>query len=196
MRACSERESTLCAIADHVVSEGQPVEKGRPMCAEMTELVSQATLRNVIGGIPGFFEEAVKVLGTFEGRNRVRSADNRLLVMLQGSVNRTFDERLNCAELDGWLCQKIEEATPSRLKLKKVTKSISEDQDFIAPVVTIEKKETKKAIKNRSEREDRHRKFAEVAYSTSARSTSSSDRPSADISDERTIVNAYSEMRE
>lgn len=69
-----------------------------------------------------------------------------------------------------------------------------DNQDFIAPVTTILKKETKKAVGVELKREDRCRKFVEAAYSTGAESALSRSRPPMDISDERTKKNTHSEI--
>lgn len=49
----------------------------------------------------------------------------------------------------------IEEMTPSRKKVNKLTQAILEEEDFIAPMATIVKNETQKALNARSEQENR-----------------------------------------
>lgn len=72
--------------------------------------------------------------------------------MLQGLLNKTPDEKLNFAGFENRLLRKIEEATPSRRKVKKMTEAMLDNQDFIAPVATIVKEETKKRVDVKSER--------------------------------------------
>lgn len=75
--------------------------------------------------------------------------------MLQGLVNKALDKKLNFVEIERYLLCKVEEAATSRWQVKKVEQAMLEDKDFIAPAAAIVKKESKKAVDARSEREDR-----------------------------------------
>lgn len=52
-------QDTVGAVADHVEYEKHPAEKERPMRAEITVTVRQATMRDTIEGIFGLIEDAL-----------------------------------------------------------------------------------------------------------------------------------------
>lgn len=73
-----------------------------------------------------------------------------------------------------------------------MTKAMLDNQYFIAPVATIVNKETEKAVKVKSKREYLRWIFVAAAYSMGKRSSSSSDQPPTDISEELTYKKVYS----
>lgn len=66
IRALSEREDTVGALADHLVYEELPAKEERPIRAERAVLVSQSPLKDVIAGILELTEYAVTALITLE----------------------------------------------------------------------------------------------------------------------------------
>lgn len=56
-----------------------------------------------------------------EGHNEANKVDSRLQAMLQDLADRTLDEKTASAEFEELLLRKIEEAIPSRRRVKKVT---------------------------------------------------------------------------
>lgn len=78
----------------------------------------------------------------------------------------------------------------------RVTETMLDNQNPIAPVAKIVDKETEKAEEVDSKRVDRCRKFVVAAYTIGAPSASSGGRPSTNISDDRTNKTAHSEMSE
>lgn len=71
-----------------------------------------------------------------------------------------------------------------------------DNQNFIAPVVTIVKRVTEKTVDVESKREDRRRKFIEAAYSTCIQSTLTRNWRSTDIFDDRTNKKTFRKMSE
>lgn len=121
---------------------------------------------------------------TSEEHGGVKRADKRLHATLHSLVDKTLNKKLNSFDFENRLLRKIEKATPPCREAKKVTQATLEDQYFIAQVATFIKRETKKAVDNRSEREDQRRKFVEIPYRTGTWSAASSDQLATDISDE------------
>lgn len=120
----------------------------------------------------------------------MKRANIQLQAFPPGLVNKTLHEKQNSVHSEDFLLWKIEEATPSCWQVKKMTEAMLDDQEFIAPVAKIAKKETKEDVNAGTERKDWHRKFLEVAYSPGVRSASSSGRPSRHISDDKFNKNA------
>lgn len=69
-------------------------------------------------------------------------------------------------------------------------------QDFNAPVATILKKETEKAVEVKYKREERQFKISKAAYITGARSASSIDQLPIYISKEQENRKVYPEISE
>lgn len=125
------------------------------MRAERVVAISQTTLRDAIADISTFIEDAVTALAPSKSHSGGKSADNSLEVILQGPVNKSIEQKLIFIDLKACLLQKNEEVIPSRRQVKNITELRLEEQDFIAPVETIFKEETKKVVDAGSERKDR-----------------------------------------
>lgn len=166
------------------------------MCAETKVAVSQTISRDAIAGIIGLIDDGLTALVTCKGHNEMTRTDILLQSMPQGLVDRTVDETLNSTEFKSHLLRKIEEASSSPRHVTKGTKEIWEIHDFIAQMATIFKQKLQKAMDITLKREDRRHKFVEAANSTGTRSTSLSDGPPTDISNEQTNKKAYSQMTE
>lgn len=89
----SNHKDTLGTLADHVVYKERPVNEERLMCAERTLAVSQKMLKDTIIGIAGLTEGDVTVLVASEDRNGIKSTNKRLEAVLQGHVNKMFDQK-------------------------------------------------------------------------------------------------------
>lgn len=72
----------------------------------------------------------------------MKKVDNRLQVLLQGVVNKTFDNKLNSIKFEDSPLRKFQEATTSRWQVKKVTGAMLKDHKLTAPVETVAKEET------------------------------------------------------
>lgn len=95
IRACSKREDTLGAIADHLVCAEHPPEEEKPMRAEKTIAMSQETLTDAIAGICRLPEDSLTALNTTKCHNGVKKTDYRLHAMLLDGFSKTLDEKLN-----------------------------------------------------------------------------------------------------
>lgn len=132
--------------------------------------MSQANLTDAIPGIPGLIESAVTALIIPEGHNGIVTTNNRIEVMLQGLVNKAIDKKVRSIELENYLACKVENLTSWPRYGTKTTEKMLDNQDFIAPLAAVVKKETKKGVDVEAKREDRRWKAIEVVYSTSWRS--------------------------
>lgn len=103
------------------------------MCAERTEDVSQATLRDAIAGIQSFIKDIVTTMVTQEGHNGTSRTDNRLEAMLQDIVNKVTDDKLRLVEFESRLLRKIGDATSIPRHVKSMTGAMSDNQNFIGP---------------------------------------------------------------
>lgn len=121
IRASSERENALGALADHVVSTEHPADVEHPIQVERPVFVNQATSSDAIAGISGLIEYAVSAMITPVGLRDVKRTDDRLQAMPQGLVKKKLDEKLNCVKFESRLLRKFEEATTSRPHLKNMT---------------------------------------------------------------------------
>lgn len=162
MQAISARDDTLSALASHVAPQGHPSEKARPMHAERHMIVSQAALRDAITGIPALINDAVSTLASSESHNVVERAEKQLQATLQCPVDNKLDEKLNSVEYKDHFFRKVEEVTPSRRQVKKMTEAMVDDQDFITPVAILVKNITKKTLDAGSEKGDQLRAFLKV----------------------------------
>lgn len=118
------------------------------MRSRKTVTVSHVMLLDDSADIPGLVDDAVIALVTLKGHNKVKTTDNCVQVVLQGFVNNTLDEKLNSVEFEDHLLQKIEGVTPSRQQVKNMAGTMFHNQDIIASVAKIVKKETKKAVRS------------------------------------------------
>lgn len=109
---------------------------------------------------------------------------------MQGLVDKEIDEELNSVEFESRLFREVKKVVSSLLQVKKMTKVMLENQDFIAPGVINIRKGAGSTVDVTSEREYWRRKLVEAAYSTNARSVSSNDRPRTSISDKRISKNS------
>lgn len=125
-----------------------------------------------------------------------KRTDSPLQAMLQGLMNVTLDVRTKIRRVRRLLLRKMKKATILRLLGRNMTEAVLRNQDFIAPVGELVKKETQKPADIELGWGDRRRKFLIVTYSTNSRSASSSNRHSTEISDKRTKKKVYYEMWE
>lgn len=112
--------------------------------------------------------------------------DSLLEAMLQGFVNKAIGEKLRSGEFENRLTRLNEQMTSSPGHVTRMTETMLNSRDFTAQVAAVVKKETEKAVNVEWKREIRHCKFFASAYSTAARSASSSNHLLTDISDKRT----------
>lgn len=75
-----------------------------------------------------------------------------------------------------------------------MTEGMWDNPDYVPPVTTIVKKQTKKAMDVESEPGDRRQKFVDAVNVTDSRSASSSDRTPSDICSNLKNKKTYSKM--
>lgn len=95
IQAFCKREDTLSVLADPVLFKEHRAEEEDQIRAKRIASVSQAMMRPNIAGISGFMEDALTALVTPNGHKGVKRTENRLQDILQGLVNKIFDERLD-----------------------------------------------------------------------------------------------------
>lgn len=93
--AYSKEENTLGGLVDQVVSEEHQAVEEHRMHSGRTEIVSIATVTDTIAGISDLIEYAVTTLVIPEGRNGLKTTDNRLQFMLQNLISKIIDRNLN-----------------------------------------------------------------------------------------------------
>lgn len=71
IRAYSDRDNTLGALADHVISEEHQAEEEPSMRAEKMESMIWTTLLDDITGVSEFVKDIVSTLVTSAGQNEV-----------------------------------------------------------------------------------------------------------------------------
>lgn len=74
--------------------------------------------------------------------------------MLQGSINKMIDAELKYVEFGSHHFRKNSRRNKSPSDVTKITKAVLDNQDGIASVATILKKETEKAVDAESKGED------------------------------------------
>lgn len=115
------------------------------MHAERVAIVSQATLMDVTVGISWLIEDAVTAFVALERKNRVNGMSSVIPALLQSLVSKTLNKTLISVKLEDRHLREIEEASLLRRTVKKLTAAILKEQDYIASLATIVRKETKKA---------------------------------------------------
>lgn len=70
-------------------------------------------------------------------RNGVKRMDNVLQTMLQGLINKTFDEKLDFVEFEDHVLGKIEKAATSRRQVRKLMEARLDNHDSTAAVARI-----------------------------------------------------------
>lgn len=85
--------------------------------------------------------------------------DSSVEATLQGLVNKVIDEKRGSVEFEKCLLLKFKDVTSSLGHVTKMTEKMLGNEGFIAPVLTIVRKETEKAVDVKSKGVDRRRKF-------------------------------------
>lgn len=190
------REDTLGALADHAVYKTYRGEERHRKRPSMILTMHRETLSGAIAGILGLTKGIMTDFITPEGHRNISKTENQQHSMLRTVKNNLTDRKWNPIGFENRFSHKIMDiALPPRY-VKRMTKVWWDDQNFVAPVVAISRKETEKAMDVESKREDGCQKIMDAAFSINARSALLTDGPPTNISDEKRNEKRYVEISE
>lgn len=115
------------------------------MRTERTKKVSQATSRYAIAGISRLVADTTTTFVTQESHNGISRAHIGREAIIQGIVNKAVDDKVRSVEFKNLLIRIIEDVPSSPHHVMKMTGAMLENQNFVASLATIVKKETEKA---------------------------------------------------
>lgn len=110
-----------------------------------------------------------------------------MAALMQARADKTVSEKFEYVTFEIWRRRKINDIVFLPRCLMRVIETLSETDEFLEPVAQMVRMEANRITEVRSKREEQFKRFGRMAdKSASVRSSSSSENPPTNISDDRT----------